>query len=346
MVETAPHPTDLGNQLAALMDGYKKYFPNRLAEVFPRIIKRIVELWDLPEMERRYFKDLLLVEPGRQGFPKDIASEINKLSLVYEAINPIPKLNEKDVWAHVREKAIAELNLLGIAFTKRNFFNCVIEGRVREIALFLQAGMDIEILDDQGWTPLMRASFNSSEEAATLLIEMGANVLVHDVNGYTPMHWSAQNGYSRMLRILKSKGADPDTHSFTGITPLMQAAVNGHADAVQQLINMNALVDGATTTRLTALHKAVANRHYEVVKILVENRANRNFSTDNGVTPISIAAEKGLYDKKFRDILKLLDKDMAERVEEEAEMLATQRTKDKKKSGGLVKKLLAYVGLK
>jgi hypothetical protein len=90
-------PADIGNQLTVLLDGYENYFPNRLAEVFPRIIKRIVELWDLPEMERRYFKGLLLVEPGRVGFPKDIASEINKLTLVYNAINPIPKRQEEDV---------------------------------------------------------------------------------------------------------------------------------------------------------------------------------------------------------------------------------------------------------
>jgi hypothetical protein len=56
-------------------------YPAQLAQQFPHILARIVELWGKPELDGYFQNDLLTTtRPNRQGFPPEVAVELFRLS--------------------------------------------------------------------------------------------------------------------------------------------------------------------------------------------------------------------------------------------------------------------------
>lgn len=75
--------------MAALNESDKRtdLYPTHLAEKFPRILAKIVELWGKPELDDYFQKDLLTTNrPNRQGFPPEIAVELFRLSNHHAAL--------------------------------------------------------------------------------------------------------------------------------------------------------------------------------------------------------------------------------------------------------------------
>ena len=58
-------------------------YPAELEKQFPRILKRIVELWRSPDLDR-YFEELMTTSRyDRQGFPEPVALELLRLSSLH-----------------------------------------------------------------------------------------------------------------------------------------------------------------------------------------------------------------------------------------------------------------------
>jgi hypothetical protein len=90
----------MNEKLAQFLQGYESKYPHQLEAQFGRIVDRIVELWDSPEMER-YFSDLMFGggRSNRRGFPAEVATEIFVLSLAYDEIRKKPTADDvEDVW--------------------------------------------------------------------------------------------------------------------------------------------------------------------------------------------------------------------------------------------------------
>jgi len=110
----------------------------------------------------------------------------------------------------------------------------VISGDIRTIEEVLDAGALVDIIDMEGWTPLMNAVTEGNVEITKLLILRGAN----------PNYIVASN--------LSSK--------TDGRTPLMNAAFNGHVEVAQVLLNAGASVNVETPLRASALSFAIQAR--------------------------------------------------------------------------------------
>ena len=90
----------MNEKLAHYLKGYESKYPHQLEAQFGRIVDRIVELWESPEIEG-YFSDLMFGggRSNRRGFPAEVATEIFVLSLTYEEIRKKPAANvAEDVW--------------------------------------------------------------------------------------------------------------------------------------------------------------------------------------------------------------------------------------------------------
>src|SRR5690349_25036262 len=84
-------------------------YPRALEDRFDRILTKIDELWDRPEIED-YFSDLIIDKRGgRQGFPKEVLAEIMMLRDAREA--------ETLRVAHEKEEALRKLRQRGLALT-------------------------------------------------------------------------------------------------------------------------------------------------------------------------------------------------------------------------------------
>ncbi len=274
-----------------LVQGKDRLYPHELEKQYPRILNKIIEMWDTPQMEA-YFLDLMVDKRGdRQGFPKKVATEIYYLSQIYDRIRTTSKAADSNPWAAIDIRKQQEIEGKGYPCTPQGFLKSLEANDRATIVLFLSGGFDVNTRDERGWTPLMISSFNGNEEIAELLIRGGADVHATDKNGYGPMHWAAYNGYHKVVKLLLEKNANPNAQSNHGWTPLMQAATRGHRIVAGQLIEGGAQVNLASKDGWTALHKATANGHTEIVKLLLSGGADPAIKYQDGSTALSIATK-------------------------------------------------------
>lgn len=68
----------------------------------------------------------------------------------------------------------AELEKLGITFDNESFFAAITRGDNLAVKLFLDAGMSLEIFDEQGLAPLHHAVGEKRIEIVRILLDRGA----------------------------------------------------------------------------------------------------------------------------------------------------------------------------
>ncbi|MDD5181510.1 MAG: ankyrin repeat domain-containing protein [Gallionellaceae bacterium] len=281
----------MNESMLQIVQGIERFYPHALEKQYPRIMSKIIELWDAPDIEE-YLLDLMIDKRGgRQGFPKEVAAEIHYLDQVYERTRKTPKPAGHNPWATIDIKKQQEIEGRGYQCTPQGLLKSVEAEDRAAVVLFMSCGVDVNTSDERGWTPLMISSFNGNEEVAELLIRNGADVHTKDNGGYGPMHWAAYNGYYKVIRLLLEKKADPNGRSNFGWTPLMQAATRGHLIAAGQLISGGADVNLTSKDGWTALHKATANGYTEIVKLLLSKGADPGMQYQDGSTVLSIATK-------------------------------------------------------
>ncbi len=116
-----------------------------------------------------------------------------------------------------------------------------LNGNVEAIALSLEAGINPNVTDENGRSPLMLAAFNGHTEIAERLLEAGARVDLRDNTNRTAFMFACTGPNLPLISLLLRRGAainDIDSHESW--TPLMFAAAEGHRDVVQFLLDNNA----------------------------------------------------------------------------------------------------------
>jgi hypothetical protein len=80
----------------------EKVRPRHLPEQYPRIVNRMVELWQHPALMRTYFQELMVETRGnRAGFPDAVMVELGSLKHHYNRVLFPIKI---DVWEKIWSK--------------------------------------------------------------------------------------------------------------------------------------------------------------------------------------------------------------------------------------------------
>ena len=66
-----------------------------------------------------------------------------------------------------------------------------------------------------------------NESLCRLLLEQKADVNIQDNNGYTPLHWCASIGNEKLCRLLVEHNASVNIQDNLGYTPLHWCALTG-----------------------------------------------------------------------------------------------------------------------
>ena len=82
---------------------------------------------------------------------------------------------------------------------------------------------------------LLVASFKGDNEAIRDLLAKGVNVNIKDADGRTPLTEAAWNGHSETIKLLLEHGADPGVKKNDGETALSLATARGQKEAVALL---------------------------------------------------------------------------------------------------------------
>jgi len=108
-------------------------------------------------------------------------------------------------------------------------------GSKKIVKLFLNYDVDVNCNNDNGQSPLMRASQTNSIDVMLLLLDNGANIEQQDKDGHTALTLACVVNNSEAVSFLLKRGANINHKTKDGLTPLTAAMINGFNDIVAYL---------------------------------------------------------------------------------------------------------------
>ncbi|MGZ4999204.1 MAG: ankyrin repeat domain-containing protein [Methylomonas sp.] len=244
-------------------------YPTALQQKYPHVFKKIVALWNKPEIGS-YFTSLLIdTRGGRKGFDADAFKDIHQLYYFRET--------EDLRQAETRAEATKQLETLGINFTVSEFIKAINQGNQKLADLFVRAGINVNACDPMGNSCLQIAIKNNFTIIANLLLKAGAHADVKDASGLTPLLEACgkkTRGYKELALRLIEHGADLNARNNIGWTPLMLAISVGDSDIVALLLDYGADPEVKTPKGDNALSLA-KKFGYEDIVALISDHASK-----------------------------------------------------------------------
>jgi len=172
-------------------------------------------------------------------------------------------------------------------------------GQVKIIQYLIESGAMPNAKDKYLQTPLHSACWQTQTLAAQALIKAGADVNALDRWGRSPLYATATNGGCYTANLLIKHGAKEDIYI---------ASMIGDTAFVNNIIKKNPkiifTIDKRNDEGESPLHWAAKRNHADLVKLLIVNGLDPDIKDNSGNTPINIAS---LFDKNIESILTLIE---------------------------------------
>ncbi len=156
------------------------------------------------------------------------------------------------------------------------------------IQLLLDRGVDVNLLNAQGQTPLHVHRFQAT--LVKLLLERGAKVNLQDAEGKTPLY----DVNLEVAQLLVAANADLNVQDNSGRTPLHQAVLEEQSffgpELVTLFLSKNARVDLKDKQGKTALDLARQLNKTQIINLLEQHIATKN-SAGSGTTTTKATAK-------------------------------------------------------
>ncbi len=167
-------------------------------------------------------------------------------------------------------------------------------GHVEAVKFLLGKGADPNEANVFGQTPMHGAASNGSDHVIPLLLAAGAKIDTADRDGRTPLSWSAERGKEKASAVLLDQGADTTGRDSGAV---LYAVQTNSLETLRRLLQQGATLDVTTDDGQTPLHVAAFYRatcgSSDTLKFLLERGASVNARTNNGLTPLHQAARGG-----------------------------------------------------
>lgn len=118
--------------------------------------------------------------------------------------------------------------------------DAIIEEKIDLIRSILQSHVDINAIDEYGFTPLIEAAIADNVEIAKLLVNYGANPNQVDMLGGTALHWATENNNLKMAKLLLENRADPNAYNLSGQPLLVMPILRQHQELKKLLLRYGA----------------------------------------------------------------------------------------------------------
>lgn len=125
-----------------------------------------------------------------------------------------------------------------------------------------------------GETPLVLLSKLERYDWIDELLKYKPNINAFDFYGRSCIHYFAQNNACNMLKKMTKLGVNLNWVDMKGATALHVATKEGSYEAVQFLLNQGMDVNRPDAAHKTVLHIAIEQKYENIVALLIENNAN------------------------------------------------------------------------
>ncbi len=171
-----------------------------------------------------------------------------------------------------------------------------LNGRL-EVCRYLITDCQVEVdalSGDQRAPALHWAACKGHVQVSSVFLEAGADWRLTDQQGYNSLHVAAQNGQDMIMRlILAQPGADVNSRDSAGRTPLLWASYRGHVEVVGMLLKFEGIeLDAVDVDGRGPLHWAVIKGHSVVAARLLKAGASLNLTDSQGKKPSDWAKTK------------------------------------------------------
>lgn len=185
-----------------------------------------------------------------------------------------------------------------LALFSADILTIVKKGTVAEVQQAINAGADVNVRDEEGWTPLMLAAwYNTNPDVLSVLINADA-----DVNARTEWEWewtplvlaaavaATYNTNPDVLSVLIKAGSDVNARDVNGMSLLMGAVKYTNPDVLSVLINAGADVNTRDEDGSTPLmYAADLNTNPDVLSVLINAGADMSARDKWGDTAFDYA---------------------------------------------------------
>jgi len=171
----------------------------------------------------------------------------------------------------------------------KTLFKAAENGDLSSLRSFIKEKFNINIQDNQGWTPFMFALFSHQKEISELLLKEGVNINLKTKNNWTALMFALRYKQMEIARLLIEKGAKINVQNNDLWTPLMFALCYDHGDIAGLLISKGADINVKDNESWTPLLYALRYEHKQIAKLLIEKGVDLNIKNKNQWTPLMMA---------------------------------------------------------
>jgi len=159
---------------------------------------------------------------------------------------------------HQRDKLMDKI--LHIIFTGIN----------QQLVDFISTGVDVNVQDKSGRTPLIHAAIDNRVDMMATLIENGANVDTQDKVGWCALHYAAQESSYDSCKLLLENNATVDVQDVHGNTPLSNAVFNsrGYGEVIELLRSSGADINLKNKHGVSPLELANTIANFDVARFI------------------------------------------------------------------------------
>lgn len=150
----------------------------------------------------------------------------------------------------------------------QDIFNAARTNNISELRTYITQKIDVNQANSRGFSPLILAIYNNSQEAAKLLLENGANPNAQDVSGNNAIMGAIFKGHNDMVKLLIDNEANVNQVNYNGANSLIFAATFGNKDVAKMLLEAGADKTIKDNRNKTALDHATIQENIEMIELL------------------------------------------------------------------------------
>lgn len=167
-------------------------------------------------------------------------------------------------------------------------------GDIERLKVLLASGVNVNIKDENGNTPLHHAVSANNQEIVEVLLANGADINIQNKDGATPLYNAVLQNNQAMVKCLldNAKDANINIQNKDGATPLHHAVLVNNQAMVEVLIAAKgANINIQNNYGATQLKYAIMGHNTKMIKCLLDNAkgADINLQDRDGKTPLHYA---------------------------------------------------------